>query len=195
MYHVYSTQGIVLGRVISGEANSFLWIFTRDLGLVGATAQGVRLNKSKLRYGLQMYSHSEVSLVRGKGGWRVVSARPMVNVYQELREKGAASLSLFLNVMTLLRRMVQGQESDEELYNVLMYMIEFLRSTPAKEISKRHEELFVYAILTLLGYVPHDEEFTKRLYALEKGSTLVFTDIERKEMIQAINQGLRSAHL
>ncbi len=49
-------------------------IFTRELGLVRATAQGIRLEKSKLRYSSQLYSFGIFSFVHGKEFWRLTSA-------------------------------------------------------------------------------------------------------------------------
>ena len=74
LHHIYHTEGFVLSGQSVGEANKYFRIFTKDFGMVGAMAQGIRLLQSKLRYSLQDYSYSKISLVRGKQVWRIVGA-------------------------------------------------------------------------------------------------------------------------
>ena len=42
MYHLYHTGAVVVGSSPSGEASKTILLFTRELGLVSARAQGVR---------------------------------------------------------------------------------------------------------------------------------------------------------
>ena len=48
MHHIYHTEGIILGSRNFGEAGKYYYLLTRDLGLVYASAQGVRKMSSKL---------------------------------------------------------------------------------------------------------------------------------------------------
>ena len=72
VYHLYQTKAFVLDEQSFGEANRVYSFLTPDLGLVVATAQGVRLLKSKLRFQLNKYAHVRVVLVRGKEMWRLI---------------------------------------------------------------------------------------------------------------------------
>ncbi len=74
MHHLYHTEGFVLGSQPFAEANKFFFVFTRELGMVGATAQSIRSLSSKLRYSLQDFDCLHISLVRGRE-WRVTNAR------------------------------------------------------------------------------------------------------------------------
>jgi len=73
-YHIYTTRGIVLSERPVREADRIYTIITRDLGLVQATALGVRKEASKLRGALEPFVLSKISLVRGKEHWRITSA-------------------------------------------------------------------------------------------------------------------------
>jgi hypothetical protein len=75
MHAIYTTPGFIIGSRPSGEAGKLISIFTRDLGLVFASAQGIRFEKSKLRPFTQDYSFGEFSFVRGKEYWRLTSAQ------------------------------------------------------------------------------------------------------------------------
>lgn len=77
MYHFHHTIGIIVAARASGEADKRFRLFTRDHGMIIASAKGIRLMSSKLRYALQPYALSNMTLVRGKHGWRVTNAVPL----------------------------------------------------------------------------------------------------------------------
>ena len=74
MYHIHHTEGIILSSKNYGEAGKYYSLLTRDLGLINASAQGVRKISSKLRFVLQDFSYIKVDLVHGKDFWRLTSA-------------------------------------------------------------------------------------------------------------------------
>jgi len=74
-HHVYTTEGFLVHSQPSGEAGKFFLVFSRELGMVGATAQGVRLSQSKLRYYTQDFYYGLYSFVRGKDVWRMTGAK------------------------------------------------------------------------------------------------------------------------
>src|ERR1700733_8051707 len=82
-HRIYTTSGFVVESRPYGEAGKILSIFTRDLGMVNAAAQGIRLVRSKLRYHAQDFSLAKFSLVRGRDLWRVVGAENVENVVQK----------------------------------------------------------------------------------------------------------------
>ena len=85
-----------------------LSIFTRDLGLVTAVAQGIRFEKSKLRAFIQDYSFGFFSLVKGKEFWRLTGGQEIVNIESQdvIVERGVAEL--IARLALLLRRLLQG---------------------------------------------------------------------------------------
>lgn len=74
MRHKYATRGIVLARASVGEAGARYALLTRDLGLISARAQGVRRPGAKLSAALQTFCESDLTLVHGAEGWRLVGA-------------------------------------------------------------------------------------------------------------------------
>ena len=118
MHHIYHTEGIILGSRSYGEAGKYYYIFTRDLGMIHASAQGVRKMSSKLRYILQDYSYVKVDLVKGKDFWRVTSASK-TNLLENLCTKKEAYL-VFVNVAKLLKKLLAGEESNVNLFNDLL---------------------------------------------------------------------------
>jgi recombinational DNA repair protein (RecF pathway) len=110
-YSVYSTRGFILGSAPSGEASKVYSIYTEDFGLVRARAQNVRSLSSKLRYNLDDFALCAVALVRGKEFWRLTGAEK-----EALDPSKAPARARVLN---LLKRLVQGEEPNPELFAAL----------------------------------------------------------------------------
>ncbi len=61
------TQGIVLSRTDYGEADRIVTLLTPDQGKLSLLAKGVRRIKSKLAGGIELFSVSSITFVRGRG--------------------------------------------------------------------------------------------------------------------------------
>ena len=96
MHHIYHTEGIILGSRNYGEAGKYYSIFTRDLGMVYASAQGVRRMSSKLRFVLQDFAYLKIDLVQGKDFWRVTNASK-TNLLEQL-SKNSGTFEVFSNI-------------------------------------------------------------------------------------------------
>src|SRR3990167_1069534 len=108
MHHIYHTEGIILGSKNFGEAGRYYSIFTRDLGMIHASAQGVRKMSSKLRFILQDFAYVKVDLVQGKDFWRVTSASKTNKLEQLSKNRG--TLEVVSNIAKLLKRLLAGVE-------------------------------------------------------------------------------------
>lgn len=151
-YTTYTTDAFVCGsRAYQSADRSFL-LFTKKLGMVWATAKSVREERSRQRYGLQEFSLLRVSLVKGRGGWRIGSVLPYQNPF--LRATNRKKRSQLLLLVNLLRRYVHGEG---ELSAVFADTLEVCDADPTDAAAVQTMHL-VYSIRTLwrLGYVPDD---------------------------------------
>src|SRR5689334_20839105 len=126
-YHTYNTEAFVLSSEPTGEASKYVYLFTRDLGLVGERAQSSRSVASKLRFALEPLSHSKVSLVRGKNSWRLTNAAPEENLFMKLRDN-REKLVLCANVFALIKKLLAGEEKNHELFTTLSDAIDFIKT-------------------------------------------------------------------
>ncbi len=70
------TKGIILARTNYGEADRIITIITPDYGKLRLMAKGVRRQKSKLAGGIELFSVSDITFIKGKGDiGTLVSAR------------------------------------------------------------------------------------------------------------------------
>jgi DNA repair protein RecO (recombination protein O) len=149
-YHIYQTEGIVVGKKEVGEADRIFSILTKDLGRIDAISQGVRYVKSKLRYNLNDFSHSRFGLVMSKDSWRIIDAEELSS-WENIRanpEKIAATFRL----AELIKRMVKGQEPDFNLWNEFKNALVFLEK---KENSADEKNLIIFELLTTLRLLSH----------------------------------------
>lgn len=196
MHTLYSTECIILGGVDSGEANKYISLFTKEIGLVKAVAKSVREEKSKLRYSLQDFSFTDVTLVRGREVWRITGAEERYNLHNELKNE-SEKLVTVTQILNLLQRLVHGEEKNEYLFDTLSCGLEFLKDNEMnKKMLKSFEHLIVLRILYSLGYIAKENNFDKLLQSTEVTEELLKeTESKRKDIIFAINRALKEAHL
>ncbi len=114
-----------------------------------ATARSVREEASKQRCALQDFSHVRVSLVKGKGGWRVGSVEVLRNDFSEARDREVRGS--VVAIYRLLRRFIRGEEASLELYDFVVLALAEVQKTHSK---RRLVDLFIQIhLLSLLGYV------------------------------------------
>lgn len=209
MYAIHTTPGFIIESRPSGEAGKLLSIFTRDLGLVWAAAQGIRLEKSKLRYHSQEYSFGEFSFVRGKEFWRLTSAKNQGRTLRspELRSDLGFS-DLIARIALLLRRLLHGEEAHPELFEHIEASFLFLENLVTSTNSTKNqlelsaeqlqtlESIIVFRILHLLGYIGADKNLDARLVAEPLSIKLLDETVgQRMNVNRHINKALRESHL
>ncbi|MES2088027.1 MAG: recombination protein O N-terminal domain-containing protein [Patescibacteria group bacterium] len=153
MHHIYQTSGFILSSSNFGEANRSFRILTKDLGFISASAQGVRLLQSKLRYAIHDYAFCDISLVRGKEFWRVVGVSKNIDLQKEFKNS-KEMLLLFSRVFALLERLLSGEEKNEQLFKYIEEAVLFAKNkTISKESILNFEYILVLRVLSSLGYL------------------------------------------
>ena len=188
MRHKYETRGIVLSRAPSGETNAFITLITPELGLVRARAQGVRRSGAKLAAALATFVGSELVLVRGREGWRIVGAVREENWFARLP---CAARPRAARVTGLLLRLVAGEAHDPALFPVVHGFFQALTELP----EDAHEAAEVLAALRVLralgldaGEIPGDvSAFTP--------SVLAEIGAKRTNYVTRINHGITASGL
>jgi len=196
-HHLYQTDTFVVGFHPSNEANCLYSLFTKDLGLIEAKAQGIRLNKSKLRYSLQGLSQTRVTLVRGKEYWRVVGAQEPTHYWISLKGQ-PEKLALVERFLSLVRRLIHGEERNESIYKTLQFATTFLLDTDSltKETLHLLEIMIVARVLSALGYFEPKDMYKEILEGSEiTEANLLKVNICKKELLRDINKALEESHL
>lgn len=186
MHSIIATEGLVLQKRLVGEASSSVSLFTRELGLVRATARSARAGKSKLRYGLEPLAHTHFSLVRGLRQWRVVGVeRPSF----ALRALSIASRKVQGRVSALLLRLCD-EEPQSELFETVKEGFLWLVRAESYTHLQSIECVLVLRILAHLGYLPRTPELLPFIEADFSLPLAAAAARARARLIRAINDSL-----
>lgn len=146
------TQGIILRHRNIGENDRILTIFTKDLGVIEASARGVKKLKSPLAGPTQVLCYSSFCLYQGKRGYTVDSAE-LICPFYELR-LDAAKLSLAVYFCDLLYAVhpSQQQENSWSCLRLLLNTLALLeQDKKPRELLKAIYEL---RVMSLCGFMP-----------------------------------------
>lgn len=166
MHHIYTTPAFVISSTSHGEAGKFLLMFTEDFGMIGAVAQGIRLSQSKLRYHIQDFDYTNISIVRGKEVWRLTGAH-------EIESKIKPNI-LHIKILKLLKRLLHGEEKNEKLFKIIKNLYE---NNYNEKDYDNIECITVLRILNTLGYIRNTDKL----------NTFLENDLINEEMIKNMN--------
>ena len=153
-YKTYTTEAIVCGSRANNTSDKSFLLFTREAGMLWATARSVREEKSKQRFALQDFSLIRVSLVRGKSGWRVGSVEGIRNYFIDASSSKSARGAV-TSIVRLLRQFLRGESAHMELFvdtKTALDLVCFETMDPL-----RISEVFSLRALHKLGYVADSE--------------------------------------
>ena len=192
-HHIYHTQGFVLSSRNVGEANKILTVFTRELGLIRATVQGIRLNKSKLKFSIQDLSFATIDFVKGKEVWRITSAKSITSF--PLARANNDSLVLIMRISSLLERFCGPEISNEKIFDELIQALYILDDNVENSTREALELHLVLRIMHELGYIGESDLLSRYLMtSFDKDKTKNLLK-ERQSIISHINKALSESQL
>ncbi|MEI8174352.1 MAG: DNA repair protein RecO [bacterium] len=201
MHHIYHTEGIILGSRSSGETGKYYYIFTCDLGMITASAQGVRKMSSKLRYVLQDFAYLKIDFVQGKNIFRITNASK-TNALEQIT-KNSGTFKVFANIARLLKRLLAGVEPNEALFADLINGLLILDkiSIQDKSVSNWEDDLrnieaiIVLRILNNLGYIGENEVLQNFIKSPFEENLVFEVSKDRTKILHQINKALKETHL
>lgn len=111
------TRGIVLKRTDYGEADRIVTMLTPDQGKLRLMARGVRKPKAKLAGGIELFSVSDISFIRGRGEiGTLVSARLDKHYGRIVEDIGRVQLGY--DLLKMLDRATED-EPEEDYFDLL----------------------------------------------------------------------------
>jgi len=154
------TTAIILGRTDYGEADRILSLLTPQYGKLTLMAKGVRRVKSKLAGGIELFSVSEITFIKGRGEVGTLVSTRLVKHYEHI----VSALDRTMLGYELIKRLhkVTEDETESEYFDLLHYAFESLDDTtiPLELI----QFWFNAQLLRLSGHTPNlqtDEQGNK----------------------------------
>ncbi len=145
------TSGIVLNRTNFGESDRILTILTPDHGRIKAIAKGVRKVKSKLAGGIELFSISHITFIKGKSEIYTLVSTRLSQHYPNIG-KSLDRTMFGYDVLKLVDKTVEDN-AGEEYFVLLAHALAGLNE-PALPLSA--VELWLNAqLLKLAGHSPN----------------------------------------
>lgn len=149
MARLYKTEGVILKRSYTGEADALLTICTADQGKLRAIARGVRRPKSRLAGHLEPLTYCSMMMAEGRN-FDIVSGCQTLDSYQDIRSD-LWLLSCGLYVADVANRLsVEGAEN-RPLFDLLVKTLHLLSSSVDPAMVLRYFELHS---LGCTGFLP-----------------------------------------
>ncbi len=149
----YRTQGFILQKTDRGEADRIFTIYTKDFGKLEILVKAERKIKSKLKGGLGLFCLSEIEFIQGKTHKTLTDAILTKN-FPNLR-KSLERLPIAYKISEILDNLIKGQESDEQIWNLLKETCQRLDN---QQLTINNQQLlyqyFLWNLFSILGYQP-----------------------------------------
>ena len=153
----YRTEAVVLRTIRLGEADRVLHLYTEAHGRVGAVAKGVRKTMSRFGARLELLSHVELVLHRGRGELETVTAAQLVRSHREAREDYYRFSVGMIGAEAMLR-LFSEEEANARAFTAVTRFLDLLDDTPHAADRPTLDPLglaFQLKLLWLAGYLPH----------------------------------------
>jgi recombinational DNA repair protein (RecF pathway) len=157
-YKTYITEALVCGSTNNNTSDKNYLLFSKEAGMLWATAKSVREERSKQRCALQDFSHIRVSLIKGKSGWRIGSVEALGNPFMQADtrvERGTVNFAI-----SELRRYVHGEVSLPRVYDDTFELLRDFRLLHGDRASLIRD-IFLVRLLSELGYIAPTSSWAK----------------------------------
>jgi len=148
----YRVEALILRAREAREADQVLTLLTREKGKIAAVARGVRKPQSKLRGGVQVFSHSDLMLHSGRTLDRVTGAeaRRFFNFHGQWEK-----LAYAVYWADLLERALPEAEPQESVFELTLGAFRCLEALSSESRQAGVLSLFFeWRLIILLGYRP-----------------------------------------
>jgi DNA repair protein RecO (recombination protein O) len=146
---LYRTEAIVLKRSDFFEADRLLTLYTPKLGKIRAIAKGVRKPTSRKSGHVELFTHSQLLIAKGRN-LDIVTQAETIHAFRPLREDLLRTTYAYY-VAELINLFVEEGIENRPLFDLLLAMLGWLGDASDLDLITRFFELH---LLGLLGYRP-----------------------------------------
>lgn len=172
------TTGIILSRTNYGEADRIIKLLTPDSGKISLLARGVRKPKSKMAGGIELFSVSSITYIRGRGELGTLVSTRLEKHYGTI-VKQIERVQLGYDLIKMLDRATED-EPEAEYFDLLQQTFEAL-DDPAVDVALIRF-WFSVQLLQLAGHAPNlRTDSTGAALAADKSYTFDFDAVSFAE--------------
>jgi DNA repair protein RecO (recombination protein O) len=145
------THGIVLARTNFGEADKIVTLITPDHGKLRVIAKGVRRSKSKLAAGIELFSVSEITFIRGRGDISTLVSARLQTHYGDIVKILSRTMAGY-DLIKILHKVTED-EPEKEYFELMHTAFESLNDPSISELLIRN--WFSAQLLRQTGHEPN----------------------------------------
>ncbi len=149
----YQTEAIVIKKTKLGEADTILTLYTPNLGKIQGFAKSLRKTKSKMAGHLELLTHSQISLVRGRNIDTITGAQTIDSFLPLKSDLELSSAALY--VTELVNQFAAADAEDQPIFQLLLATLQRLSQGENSDLVLRYFEL---QLLNEVGYRPQLEQ-------------------------------------
>ena len=149
----YQTEAIVIKKIKLGEADRILTLYTPDYGKLEAVAKGVRRPKSKMAGHLELLTHSQIRLARGRNLDTIIGSQTIESFMTLKNDLWLTTYGLYAG--ELVSQFTVVHVSHPSIFRLLLETLQQLSQAANPELTLRYFEL---QLLDLSGYRPQLQE-------------------------------------
>jgi DNA repair protein RecO (recombination protein O) len=146
---LYRTEAIVLKRTDFGEADKLLTLYTPGLGKIRAIAKGVRKPTSRKSGHVELFTHSQLLIAKGRN-LDIVTQAETLHAFRPLRED-LRRITYAYYAVELVDKFTEEGVENRPLFDLLLAMLTWLGETADLDLTTRFFEL---RLLDYVGYRP-----------------------------------------
>jgi DNA repair protein RecO (recombination protein O) len=150
---ITKTEAIVLKSLKFGDTSKIVTLYTKDYGKIKVMAKGIRKPKSRLAGTQETLSHIQIVFYKKlTTEIYLLSQAEIIKPFQKIT-KDLSRYAFASGILELLDKLITGEESNPELFELTLNTLSFMESCPPKSLEKSFL-FFVLRLADILGYKP-----------------------------------------
>jgi len=145
----YQTEAIIIKKTKLGEADRILTLYTPHLGKIRGVAKGVRRCRSKMAGHLELLTHSQVWLARGRNLDTIIGSQTISSFLPLKSDLWLTSCALYAT--ELVDQFTADQDENYPLFQLLLETMHHLCKAGNTDLVLRYFEIH---LLNEVGYRP-----------------------------------------
>ena len=145
----YQTEAVIIKKTKLKEADLIFTLYTPHLGKIQAFAKSVRKTRSKMAGHLELLTHSQVSLARGRNLDTIIGSQTISSFLPLKSDLWLTSCGLY--ILELVNQFTADNVENLSLFQLLLATMEQLCRTNNHDLTLRYFELH---LLDESGYRP-----------------------------------------
>ena len=163
----YKTEAVIIKKTKLGEADCILTLYTPELGKIQGFARSLRKPKSKMAGHLELLTHSQLSLARGRNIDTIIGAQTINSFLPLKTDLDLTSYALYAT--ELINQFAADNVEDRPLFSLLIETLQRLCQGGDSDLILRYFELH---LLDTAGYRPQLERCVACKSALKDTTNL-----------------------